>query len=946
MRIGAFKLASLALILFAGGSGSLGAQQNDKTLWSPYYIGPKSREQHIPLNGTWQLGYRDTAIESLQDLDKLKWIGAEVPNSAQWALYQAGVLPYPYAHLNTRRYAWVPDKVWYYRRQFEVPASAQDHYLFLCFDGVGYYSRIWLNGTLVGRHEGMFGGPHAEVSHWVHFDQPNQITVEVKAGSYGVEHWNPEATGKVILPWGLAGGNQYVTTASGIEPKEIEPLGIWQTVRLEIAPKLHLQRPFMITERATEKRADLRLNLEVLANTTALDDELHPWKETQLATIRDSWAAKAVEPALTLQIELADGSSSQTAFGQRVPLRVYEGRNWITREITVFSPKLWWPNGMGAANLYHVSLTLMQQEKAIDRLEFEWGIRTIERVPTPGPRTQDRWADWQLVVNGRPLFVKGVNWAWPLDVLLHCPEERYRWLLRASQAAGIQMIRVWGGGNPETDEFYELCDYFGIMVWEDFPIGNTGTPGWPQDVWESQVLQTVFRLRNHPSLAIWCGGNEFNPYAIGNTGTVGIMERSVNDFDGTRMFLRTTPDPGDAHIYTDMDPTWYGQLYQWVPFISETGIFNMPEPASLLEIINPGELNEPLLDIFSKDFARSHPEFIHHLPEYQGQEPRTLINRASQMDDMSEPDLKVFCDATQAAAAEFTQILSDLTQANYPRTAGLMPWSLTVPWPMEFFMLIDGLDQPTPSYYALKRTYEPTHIVVKLPGMLWAKGETVPISISVVHAPPTTVTGLTASARILDSRFRPLWREEQQVALPNGPSVTDQEMGEFTVPDSLEDRFFFLVAELKQADGRLLSRSVYWPRCLKLMSDSEFRVKYRHWPQPSLKFEHGPWLRPQVAATRTSLQLSVISRRDIGETESSVQIRIRNTGPNPAFNTHFDIAGTRRSFIGTDSDFWLAPGEERVLEFDVLWRDAATRNQAMLTASAWNAATQQAAILE
>ena len=78
---------------------------------------------------------------------------------------------------------------------------------------------------------------------------------------------------------------------------------------------------------------------------------------------------------------------------------------------------------MGTADLYHVSLTLMQQERAVDRLEFDYGIRTITRIPTPGPRTQDRWADWQFVVNGRPLFVKGVNWAWPLDVLLHLPEE-------------------------------------------------------------------------------------------------------------------------------------------------------------------------------------------------------------------------------------------------------------------------------------------------------------------------------------------------------------------------------------------------------------------------------------------------------------------------------------------------------------------------------------------
>lgn len=945
MRIRACRTTSLAILLFAAGCQLLRAQpQSDRTLWQPYYIDPRTGEQHVSLDGNWQLGYRDVPIKSALDLDQQKWIRAEVPTSAQWALYQAGVLPYPYAHLNTRQYAWVPDKVWYYQRQFEVPVGAKGHYVFLCFDGVGYYSRIWLNGTLIGRHEGMFGGPLVEVGRWLRFGQANQVIVEVTAGSYGVEHWDPDATGKVVLPWGSAGGTKYVTTSSGIEPKELEPLGIWQAVRLEIVPKVHLARPFLVTEKATEAEASLRLNVEVLANTTAVGTELHPWKGAQLTTIPDSSKAKALEPALSLQVELALKSAPHTVMSRRFPLRIYEGRNWITRQLRVPSPKLWWPNGMGRPNLYRVSLGLLQRDKTIDRIDFDYGIRTIKRVPTPGPQTQDRWTNWQFVVNGRPLFVKGINWAWPLDVLLHLPARKYRWLLQAAQAANIQLIRVWGGGNPETEDFYQLCDRLGIMVWEDFPVGNEDTPGWPQDVWESQVLQIIFRLRNHSSLAVWCGGNEFNPYDVGNTATVGIMERSVRDFDGTRMFLRTTPDPGDAHIYANMDPTWYGHLYRWVPFISETGIYNMPEPESLLKVIDSRELKGPFEDIFSKSYADSHPEFIHHLLEYQGQEPRALLARASQMDDLSKVDLGGFSSAAQVAAAEFSQILSDLTQANYPVTTGLMPWSLTVPWPIEFFMFIDGFDQPTASYYALKRTYESTHILVRLPELVWAKGEKVPISISVVHAPPAGLAALSASVRILDAQFRPLWRQERQMDIPPGPSAAGKDMGEFKIPDALEDKFFFVVAELKKADGSLVSRSVYWPRCLKLMSDPAFLAKYRQSPQPSLEFRHGPWLRPQVAAMPASLDLSAISRQDTGEGQSTFQLRIRNTGPNPAFETHLDIRGTERTFCGTDNDFWLMPGEERVLDFHVLWRDPATRDKAMLTVSAWNAEVRQAAL--
>ena len=180
--------------------------------------------------------------------------------------------------------------------------------------------------------------------------------------------------------------------------------------------------------------------------------------------------------------------------------------------------------------------------------------------------------------------------------------------------------------------------------------------------------------------------------------------------------------------------------------------------------------------------------------------------------------------------------------------------------------------------------------------------------------------------------------------VPAGPAAKSMEMGAFTIPDSLEDKFFFVVAEAKSADGKLLSRSVYWPRCLKLMNDSAFRTKYRGSPQPSLKFENGPWLRPQVAATPTTLGLKVISRKDVSDAESVVRVEVRNTGKTPAFETHVNISGTKRTFWGTDNDLWLTPGETKTIDLNVQWKDAATRGGAQVTVDAWNAGLQQAAV--
>ncbi len=922
------------------------AQEEGRNLWQPYYISPRAGDQHVSLDGDWELSYRDTPVKSLQELvQQSRWLHVNVPSSVQWALYRSGELPHPYYHLNSKKYTWVPDRVWYYRKHFQLTRSVSSEFVFLCFDGLGYYSKVWLNGRLLGQHAGMFGGPIVEVGRSLRQNDPNEVIVEARAPSYGRPSWTYKSLEDVIVPWGIGGGEPYVTGNSGIETKEFLPFGMWRGVRLDIVPRTHLERPFLVTQEASRQEARLILTAEVLADTNSLAFRLHSLKNEILETYRDGWTSKAVKRPLSLQVQFVEKGGSQPVLSQTFPLQIYEGRNWFKKEIRLPSPKLWWPNGMGKPDLYTVRLSLISEGHAIDDLVYDFGIRTIRTVPSSGPRTQDRWSNWQFVVNGRPLFVKGVNWAWPMDVLLNLPRERYVWQLEAARTAGIQMIRVWGGGNPETEEFFALCDELGMMVWEDFPIANTDTPGWKQDVWESQALQIIFRLRNHPSLAVWCGGNEFNPYSLGNAATIGILERSVAEFDGTRVFTRTTPDSGDVHVYPDMDPTWYARVYRLVPFVSEIGVFDMCEPESMREVVDPREFEARLSGIFSKEFAISHPQFVHHFLQYKLEGPQqSMWSRASQVDDISAPTLESLIDASRAAVGEFFQITSDVLQANYPVTTGLMPWSFTIPWPIVFPAWIDAFDQATAEYYFLKRTYEPTHVVVRLPHLVWTTGETMPVSVAVIHSPEQAWADLRVSVEVFDASFESRWRAERPITLTPGPSVNDRDLGLFTIPVDFEDKFFFLVAELKDAGGELISRSVYWPRCLRVMKDLEFRRKYRGSPQPSLMFEHGPWLRPQVATTQTTLELALVSHHKLEQNRSRLKIQVKNTGSTPAFFTQIDVTDTKRAFYGSDNFFWLPPGEVRSLEFSVLWRDPSTRERALVTIQAWNAETKRVAI--
>ena len=134
---------------------------------------------------------------------------------------RANKFPHPYERLNSKRYTWVDEKVWYYRRKFDLPTAENKDFVFLCFDGIDYFARVWLNGKLLGRHEGMFGGPAIEIGNLAHLGGANDLVVEVKAGNWGHKtDWKPRGPeGAVVKPWVIAGG-------TGGEM--FFPLGMWR----------------------------------------------------------------------------------------------------------------------------------------------------------------------------------------------------------------------------------------------------------------------------------------------------------------------------------------------------------------------------------------------------------------------------------------------------------------------------------------------------------------------------------------------------------------------------------------------------------------------------------------------------------------------------------------------------------------------------------------------
>lgn len=314
-----------------------------------------------------------------------------------------------------------------------------------------------------------------------------------------------------------------------------------------------------------------------------------------------------------------------------------------------------------------------------------------------------------------------------------------------------------------------------------------------------------------------------------------------------------------------------------------------------------------------------------------------MLSRASHIADASAPDIDTPAEATQIGAGEFYQVMSETLQANYPTKAGLMPWVYKRPWPVVAIQLMDGFGHPTAPYYFLKRTYEETHVLVRLPHLLWTAGETIPLKVAVTHANPAALAGLSLSVDVQDDAFQSQFRKRAPVAVKAGPSVTDVDFGAFTLPEDYQDRFSFVVAELRDAAGKLVSRSTYWPRSLSLLADNKSREEFRSKPTPWPILAKGPWLKPTVAKTQTTLTVEALSVTPSPDGDTHVEFRVRNSGKAPSFMTAIDVRGARRTFCANDNFLWLQPGESRTIALQLHWREQPERAPRTVVVSSWNA---------
>ncbi|UCH35036.1 MAG: beta-mannosidase [Armatimonadota bacterium] len=770
----------------------------------------------LSLDGKWEMVGCDTGRGSESTfLGNQPWpdaIRADIPCSVHTALLAAGRIPDPMIGLHADIARKACDREWWFRRRFTRPEGMTAARLY--FDGVDYSCTVWLNGERLGRHEGAFGGPDFDVGDLLHNNNALVVRLDPVPADW-----------KLVLKTNVVYGWHYVNLPS---------LGIWRSVRLEGRPTVDILDPFVAARDAQKGIVDLCVTLRGLSSK---------WSGTLRGTIEpENFAGEPLRFEYNVR---ADSSEAPLHLRFHVP-----------------DARLWWPVDLGPQNLYRLTLSFIPTDGAPDTEVTTFGIRTIETRPLPGGPLPMRYR-WTFIINGRPIFLKGANWC-ILDPLLRLDSARYERFLGLARNSHIQLLRAWGGGLLETDVFYDLCDRLGVMVYQEFPLTWQRFDVLSPSVVDETATGNVRRLRNHPSLLMWGGGNEHS----GEGPIVKQIGRICLELDGSRPFHRTDPYGGSLHNY---DVYWGRQpldrnLSLAAPFIGEFGLSSPPNLESVLRYLPPDERT-----LWPPPAEGS---FVRHTPTYSAQHLDIMHQYASQFRDADTMDGLIT--GMQLAQATGLRHTLELARTRWPEATGVCYYKLTDVYPACAWATVDWYGVPKIAYFFTQDAYEPLHACALFERLAVPEGEGLRVPIFLLDDAEELTGEWSVLARAFGASLREVARTEF-----NGIGLADRvrRLGDLTVSAQAAGSAPLLIVTEARAGRNLRDRTFYW-----------LNVAAR----PGCLFD--------LPQTRLATRVE------------GGNVVVENAGSVPAVGVHFyHPEGSDRLSV-EDSYFWLDPGEARVLQ--------------------------------
>jgi len=684
----------------------------------------------------------------------------------------------------------VEEKEWWFFKDFTSPETSDGELVDLVFEGITYRSDVWLNGIAIGNTEGMFLRHEFDVTDVLRVDGTNRLALRVRALEGSSED---RPGGKVkrgtVRSSGVVAPFSYWWNWS----PHLVPIGIWKSVFLRLTGGAVLRDPFVRAEiewsEADEPRnALIRIGVDIESRFSA---------EKQVA--------------LNGRIAGVDFDGSEAEIDKVLVLR--PGGNHVEVETSLAEPRLWWPNGLGDHPLYRLELDLRDSDCALHSVKSEFGVREVERIRNE----DDEWVQavsaqsnrlwsivgkpypWTFQVNRRRVFVRGSNWL-PTDNLFRFSEERYRLFLDQAEAANINLLRVWGGGIQETETFYRLCDRKGIMTWAEFWFSCANYPAMPRDLFLRCARDMVRCLRNHPSLAIWCGGNEYNPDTRENKRLVDSIGEACGEEDPTRGFLRGSPYKGDRHGGLLMLPTRTSNKYNG-------DILNGDGRLTLFRAEVAVMRSAPLLDSI-KRFMGEDKLWPIDRPAWQYHHAVIKEQERDAREYGGEDTLERWLMSGQIAHGQNHRHNMEYCRQTKYRCSGCMQWQLNGSWPTFHRELIDWYGVPKPAFYAYKRACADVIVIADMEKYVFDGNERFDLGIYAVSDLRKALGPCRVKARVFDLSGEVLHAQEGDAEIGPDESVHVFDL-DWTIPPDFLRKVLFLHLELRNGERRL-AENLYW----------------------------------------------------------------------------------------------------------------------------------------
>jgi beta-mannosidase len=689
----------------------------------------------VVLDGDWQLTYfpegeyRPAGPADLAQLGA-PCVPATVPGNVELDLQAAGVLPEPFYADNIRRLRPYEFYEWWYTRDFDVPAAlpAGATGWDLVFAGLDTLATVWVNGVEVGRSADMLIEQRFDVTAALRPGQTNQIAVRLASALNYAAGFHYDAAG---MSWEGREETLYVRKPAHAYGWDIMPravsAGIWRPVWLEPRPADAITQLYFWTAGVDARGATLGVRYQ-FRSAGGLDGL-----------------------ALRFHGVCTTGGTEHT-FDFEWPVEFVAGGC----RIPVAGARLWWPHGYGAPNLYTVTVQLCRRGEVLAERTERIGIRklVVDRTETAGqawfpepggdsPHRVDAAADpvshFVIFVNDQPIMVKGANWV-PLDAFHSRDASRVDRAVGLFADLGCNMIRCWGGNVYEDHRFFDLCDENGIMVWQDMSFACCR---YPQDEAflaqvRAETRAVAEKLRNHPSLAIWCGDNEIDGAYLSdglspqrNRLTREVIPQTLAAADPYRAYVPSSPyvppqleaDPAKAASFWQHTPEqhlWGPRGYFKSPFylqhsahfIGEIGYHGCPNVSSIRRFISPEQL-WPWQD---NDEWQVHSVYHWQTRAVNRDRIELMANQVRELFGAIPDDLVSFALASQITQAEAKKFFIESTRLRKWRTSGILWWNVIDGWPQFSDAIVDYYFGRKLAYHYIRRAQQPVAVIIGEPG--------------------------------------------------------------------------------------------------------------------------------------------------------------------------------------------------------------------------------------